>query len=103
MLAAVVEIVWPLIVISSTTKEVNPSISVVAVAPKTIVWPPINTWGFAKLAFVIPAVPDKLAFVNEFAWISTLLSVTSVSKPGPPANVNVLKCYMYLYLCHLLK
>ncbi len=75
LLPAVVETVWPFIVISSTTIEVKPVISVVA-APKVSVELPIVVVGFAKLAFVIPAVPDKLAFVNAVAVTVTVLSVT---------------------------
>ncbi len=51
---------------SSITKEVNPAISV-SVAPKVNTELPIVVEGFAKFAFVIPAVPDKLAFVNAVA------------------------------------
>ena len=54
---AVVDNVWPLIVISSTTKEVNPSISVV-VAPKVNVDEPKVIVGLAKFAFEIAALPD---------------------------------------------
>ena len=50
LFAAVVEIVWPLIVISSTTKEVNPSISVV-VAPKVNVDEISNIEDLLKFAF----------------------------------------------------
>ena len=48
---------------SSITIEVNPDKSVVAAAPKVNVWAPKETCGFAKLAFVIPAVPDKFELV----------------------------------------
>ncbi len=43
--------------------EVNPA-SVVAVPPKLIPVLPTVTELFAKLAFVMPAVPDKFEFVN---------------------------------------
>ena len=75
LLPAVVERVWPLIVISSTTNEVNPVISVVA-APKVKVELPKVVVGFARLAFVIPALPDKFEFVNAVAVTVTVLSVT---------------------------
>ena len=51
---------------SSTTSEVNPSISVV-VAPKVNVDEPKVIVGFAKLAFDIPALPDKFESVNAVA------------------------------------
>ena len=73
---------------SSITKEVNPAISV-SVAPKVNTELPNVVVGFAKLEFDIPALPDKFESVNVFAWISTLLSVTTVSIPAPPAKVNV--------------
>ena len=49
---------------SSTTSEVNPSISVV-VAPKVNVDEPKVIVGFVdNLAFDIPALPDKFVSVN---------------------------------------
>ena len=51
----------PLNVVEVT--DVNPAI-VVADDPKLIAVLPIVTELFAKLAFVIPAVPDKFEFVN---------------------------------------
>ena len=75
MLPAVVERVEPLIVILSTTNDVKPAMSVVA-APKVNVDEPNVVVGFAKLAFVIPALPDKLEFVNDVAETVTVLSVT---------------------------
>ena len=75
VLLAVVDIVEPLIVILSTTKEVNPAISVV-LEPKVNVDEPIVVDGFAKLAFEIAALPDKFEFVNAVAVTVTLLSVT---------------------------
>src|SRR5210317_454274 len=88
VLPAVVDIVAPLIVILSTTKEVKPAISVV-VAPSVNVDEPKVVVGFAKLAFVIPAEPDKFEFVNAVALIVTSLSVITVCIPAPPENVNV--------------
>ena len=75
LLIAVVDIVEPLIVISSITNEVKPAISVV-VAPKVKVELPKVVVGFAKFAFVIPALPDKFEFVKPVAFIVTVLSVT---------------------------
>ena len=75
VLLAVVDKVEPLIVILSTTSEVNPVISVV-LAPKVNVDVPKVVVGFAKLAFVIPALPDKFEFVNDVAVTVTVLSVT---------------------------
>ena len=75
VLLAVVDKVEPLIVILSTTSEVKPAISVVA-APKVNVDEPNVVVGFAKLAFVIPALPDKFEFVNAVAVTVTVLSVT---------------------------
>ena len=60
---------------SSITSEVNPVISVVA-APKVKVELPKVVVGFAKFAFVIPALPDKFEFVNAVAVTVTVLSVT---------------------------
>ena len=74
---------------SSITIEVNPDKSVVAAAPKVNVWAPKETCGFAKLAFVIPAVPDKFEFVIFVASICTWLSETVVVIPEPAWNVNV--------------
>ena len=45
--------------------------------------------GFAKLAFVIPALPDKFAFAKPVAFIVTVLSVITACIPEPPANVSV--------------
>ena len=75
VLLAVVERVEPLIVILSTTNDVKPAMSVVA-APKVNVDEPNVVVGFAKLAFDMPALPDKLAFVNAVAETVTVLSVT---------------------------
>ena len=61
-ITTLVETVAPLIVILSITKEVKPATSVV-VAPKVNVVEPNVKVGFAKLAFVIPALPDKFEFV----------------------------------------
>jgi len=72
----------------STIKEVTPAISVL-VAPKATVVEPKVTLSFAKLAFVIAALPDKFAFVNAVAVTVTVLSVTVCTKPAPPANVKV--------------
>ena len=55
---------------SSITNEVKPAISVV-VAPNVKVDEPKVIVGFAKLAFVIPALPDKFEFVNAVAFIVT--------------------------------
>ena len=57
VLPAVVDIVEPLIVMSSITNEVKPVISVVA-APKVKVELPKVVVGFAKFAFDIAALPD---------------------------------------------
>ena len=75
VLLALVDKVEPLIVILSTTKEVNPAMSVV-LEPKVNVDEPIVVVGFAKLAFEIAALPDKFEFVNAVAVTVTLLSVT---------------------------
>ena len=72
----------------STTKEVNPAISVV-LEPKVNVDEPIVVDGFAKLAFEIAALPDKFEFVNAVAAIVTSLSVTVVDIPPVPENVSV--------------
>src|SRR6056300_252296 len=88
VLPEVVESVEPLIVILSTTNDVKPAMSVVA-APNVNVDEPRVVVGFAKLAFEIAALPDKFEFVNPVAFIATLLSVTTVDIPGPPANVKV--------------
>ena len=88
VLPALVETVAPLIVILSITKEVKPATSVV-VAPKVNVVEPNVKVGFAKLAFVIPALPDKFEFVISAAVTVTSLSVTAVSIPEPPVNVSV--------------
>ena len=66
VLPAVVDIVEPLIVMSSITNEVKPAISVVA-APNVNVDEPKVVVGFAKFAFEIPALPDKFEFVNAVA------------------------------------
>ena len=88
LLEAVVDIVWPSIVISSITIDCKPSI-VVVVAPKVNTELPKVVVGFAKLAFVIPAVPDKFEFVILVASICTWLSETVVVIPEPAAKVNV--------------
>ena len=84
----VVDMSLPSTVILSTAKEVTPAISVV-VAPSVNVDEPKVIVGFAKLAFEIAALPDKLAFVNVVAVTVTVLSVTVCTKPEPPANVKV--------------
>ena len=62
----------------------------VVVAPNVKVDEPKVVVGVAKLAFVIPALPDKFEFVNPAAVIVTVLSVsTSVSIPEPPVKVSV--------------
>ena len=73
---------------SSITNEVNPATSV-DVAPNVNVVEPNVKVGFAKLAFVIPAEPDKFEFVNAVALMVTVLSVTTACIPEPPANVKV--------------
>ena len=85
--------VWtvaPLIVMSSTTREVNPEISVVAAAPKVSVWAPKETCGFAILALVTaPSVncPVSIDWAVTEKVIS--LSSTSVVIDWPPVNVKV--------------
>ena len=61
----------------------------VVVEPNVNVDEPIVVEGFAKLAFDIPALPDKFEFVNAVALYVIVLSVTTASRPGPPANVKV--------------
>ena len=73
---------------SSITNEVNPATSVV-VAPNVKVDEPNVNVGFAKLAFEIAALPDKLEFVIPEAVTVTVLSVMAVEIPEPPLNVNV--------------
>ena len=48
----------------------------VVVAPNVNVDEPNVVVGVAKLAFVMPALPDKFEFVNAVAVTVTLLSVT---------------------------
>jgi len=48
----------------------------VVVAPNVKVDEPKVVVGVAKLAFVIPALPDKFEFVNAVAVTVTVLSVT---------------------------
>src|SRR6056300_1358732 len=88
VLLAVVDIVAPLIVILSTTKEVKPAISVV-VEPSVNVDEPKVVVGLAKFAFDIAALPDRFEFVNAVAAIVTSLSVTVVDIPPVPENVSV--------------
>ena len=60
---SVVDTLLPLIDTLSIASEVKPAISVV-VAPSVNVDEPNVIVEFAKLAFVIPAVPERLVFVN---------------------------------------
>ena len=94
---AVVEIVWPLIVMSSTTKEVIPAISVV-VEPKVSVELPNVIVEFANFTFVTPAsvncvVPIELLPIENATWLFVTAVTTCVlpwkSKVSFVLNVSV--------------
>jgi hypothetical protein len=89
---AVVEIVWPLSVRSSTTNEVIPERSVVAAAPKVIVWAPIKTEGYCNFAFVTPASVNWVVPIELLVTLIVIVFVESSkdeSNAVPPVIVNV--------------
>ena len=87
---AVVATVEPLIVKSSTTKEVKPARSVFVTPNCNKVEPKVNSPLVDNLAFVTASSAIWFVSTPEFVMLIVIsLFVTAVSKPVPPVNVKV--------------